>query len=130
MTDATIRLVEQLDELYGKVGSESITAARILVEDFLGVAVAGSRTPAGQIVHRYAAGAGHSGPCHIAGSPQTFDAALAALVIGTSGYSIGLTDTHARSITHPGPSIVPAALAVAQTTGASGMDMLRAVVLG
>jgi 2-methylcitrate dehydratase PrpD len=130
MTATTMRLLEQLDELDGKIGDDSISAARVLTEDFLGVAVAGSRTREGRIIHRHAALTGHSGPCHVADHPETFDAPLAALVVGTSGYSIGLTDTHARSITHPGPSIVSAALAVAQATGASGKDMLRAVVLG
>ena len=130
MTATTMVLLDELSELSGRIGNDSIAAAQLLAEDFLGVAVAGSQTPEGEIIYAYARDSGRTGPCNVAGRPGTFDAATAALVIGTSGYSIGLTDTHSRSITHPGPSIVPAALAVAQMTGASGADMLRAIVLG
>lgn len=112
------------------MGADALAAARILATDFLGIAVAGSRTPAGRTIHDYAAAAGHPGPAAIAARAERLDAATAALVNGTSGYAIGLTDTHARSITHPGPSVVPAALAVAQQRGASGEEFLRAIVAG
>ena len=39
-------------------------------------------------------------------------------------------DSHPRSGTHPGASTVPAALAMAQRSGASGNALLRAVALG
>ena len=130
MTATTMALFDELFELSGRIGNDSIAAAQLLAEDFLGVAVAGSQKPEGKIIYGYVTDSGRTGPCNVACRPETFDAASAALVVGTSGYSIGLTDTHSRSITHPGPSIVPVALAVSQITGASGADMLRAIVLG
>lgn len=130
MVASTSQLLDELDTLSGKLDDRSLPAARVLTQDFLGVAVAGSRTPEGRTSHRYARQLGHTGQCHVAGHPDAFDAETAALVVGTGGYSIGLTDTHSRSITHPGPSVVAAALAVGQETAASGADTLRAVVLG
>jgi len=126
----TLELLAGLDELRCNAGEDALGAASVIVEDFLGVAIAGSRTDAGAIIHQYASEFGRAGRCNIAGRIDTFDAPTAALVTGTSGYSIGLTDTHARSITHPGPSIVPTALAIAQQVGATGHDMLLAVILG
>lgn len=127
---ATMLLLEQLDALADDIPDAAITAAATLAKDLLAVAVAGSRTLEGRVIHDFATGLQRPGECNVAAHPETFDAATAALVTGTSGYAIGLADTHARSITHPGPSIVPAALAVAQMAGASGRDFLDAVVLG
>src|SRR5262249_9300206 len=39
-------------------------------------------------------------------------------------------DTHPPTRTHPGTSVVPAALALAEKQGRSGRDLLRAMVLG
>ncbi len=126
----TMSLLEQLDELASRVPDAAAAAAATLATDFMGVAVAGSRTPEGRVIYDYATTLPRPGACNVAAHPDNFDAATAALVTGTSGYAIGLTDTHARSITHSGPSIIPAALAVAQMVDASGRDFLDAVVLG
>lgn len=130
MAATTLGLLEEVEQLALAVDDRTVEAARVLAEDFLGVAVAGSRSPEGETILRYARGQKRSGHCSVAGHRETFDPATAALITGTSGYAIGLTDTHTGSITHPGPSIVPAALAIAQETGASGRDFLTAVVLG
>ncbi|AMM20025.1 hypothetical protein AX769_07415 [Frondihabitans sp. PAMC 28766] len=126
----TEHLLDELAQLETRIDDDALEAARVLAEDFLGVAVAGSQNAEGRIVHEYAVAMGAPGQSGVPGRRGTFDAGTAALVTGTSGYSIGLTDTHAMSITHPGASIVSAALAVAQATGASGDAFLRAVVLG
>jgi 2-methylcitrate dehydratase PrpD len=125
----TLELLDGIDRLDQRIGDDALDAARILAEDFLAIAVAGAATPAGRVIHDYAADA-RPGRATLAASGATTDAATAALVNGTSGYAIGLTDTHARSITHPGPSIVPAALAAGQETGADGEQLLRAIVAG
>jgi 2-methylcitrate dehydratase PrpD len=110
--------------------TSSIEAARVLTLDFLGVAIAGANTVEGRTIADVTSAAEPSGACGVPVVPYAFSPASAALVTGTMGYSIGLTDTHSRSITHPGPSVIPAALAVGQAVGATGADVLRAVVLG
>jgi 2-methylcitrate dehydratase PrpD len=104
--------------------------AQTLTLDTLGVAIAGTRTSEGILISRAVEKIGKSGPCVVLGNSAKADPATAALVNGTMAYSIGLTDTHSESITHPGPGVIPAALAVGHAAGSSGMDVLRAIVLG
>jgi len=54
----------------------------------------------------------------------------AALVNGVLAHSDETDDSHGASQSHPGASIVPAALALAEELGASGQHYLRAVTLG
>lgn len=126
----TAAFLQALEARAKQIGSGALTAAQTLLLDVLGVTVAGSRTPEGRSVARVMADTGRTGPIAVPASSQRYDVAAAALVSGTSAYSIGLTDTHAQSITHPGPSIVTTALAVGQHTGATGEQLLRAIVLG
>ena len=54
----------------------------------------------------------------------------AALVNGVLAHSDETDDSHGPSQSHPGASIVPSALALAEDLGASGERFLRAVTLG
>jgi len=54
----------------------------------------------------------------------------AALANGMSAHADETDDSHARSISHPGCAVVPAALAVSEATGRSGEQLLRAVAAG
>jgi 2-methylcitrate dehydratase PrpD len=124
---------ELVDLVHRKVESaepSALAAARTLVLDVLGVAIAGSVTPEGRSVARVMSAARRHGEIAVPGAPDRYDVMTAALVSGTAAYSIGLTDTHAQSITHPGPSVVSAALAAGQATRASGEEFLRAVIGG
>lgn len=108
----------------------AIEAARALVLDAMGIAVAGADTVEGRTVLATVRSLGRLGGSPVPLAEDRFDVASAALVTGTMAYSIGLTDTHAQSITHPGSSVVPVALAVGQETGASDAEILRAILLG
>ena len=130
MQATTAALVDMLRAKSAAITPPVTAAARTLVLDFLGVAVAGSATTEGRHVRAAMVGLGRTGTCTVPVFPERFDPATAALVTGTMGYSIGLTDTHAQSITHPGPSVIPAALAVGQAVGATGQDVLNAIVVG
>jgi 2-methylcitrate dehydratase PrpD len=57
-------------------------------------------------------------------------AAAAALVNGTLAHSLDFDDTHLPSVLHPSSSVVPAALAVAEATGATGAALLDATGVG
>jgi 2-methylcitrate dehydratase PrpD len=57
-------------------------------------------------------------------------AAAAALVNGTLAHSLDFDDTHLPSVLHPSSAVVPAALAVAEATGASGPALLDAAGVG
>lgn len=70
------------------------------------------------------------GPCTVFGLNRHYGAAAAALLNGTLGHSLDFDDTHADSSLHPSAPVVPAALAAAEMTGASGAEFLAAVVVG
>jgi 2-methylcitrate dehydratase PrpD len=127
---ATRPFVGALLERAEAVPASALAAARKLVVDVLGVAVAGAATSEGRIVLETMSAVAGPGSSAVPLSDRTFDPATAALITGTMAYSLGLTDTHAQSITHPGPSVVPTALAVGQSAEASDEQILRAIALG
>lgn len=57
-------------------------------------------------------------------------ARAAALINGTAAHAAEVDDSFRDAMYHPGAATIAAALAVAQDTGATGMDFLRSVVLG
>ncbi len=54
----------------------------------------------------------------------------AALLNGTAAHAAEVDDSFRDAMYHPGAATISAALSMAQETGASGMDFLRAVILG
>lgn len=54
----------------------------------------------------------------------------AALVNGTLAHALDFDDTHMPSVLHPSAAVIPAALAVAEETGASGPAFLDAATVG
>ena len=66
----------------------------------------------------------------VIGSGDRLPAPAAALVNGTLAHSLDFDDTHLPSVLHPSASVVPAALAAAEATGASGAALLAAVAAG
>ncbi|OBZ93532.1 hypothetical protein ADU59_21440 [Pararhizobium polonicum] len=57
-------------------------------------------------------------------------AETAALANGMFAHADESDDSHGFSVTHPGCSVIPAALAIGEVQGSSGSDFLRAIVTG
>jgi 2-methylcitrate dehydratase PrpD len=55
---------------------------------------------------------------------------MAALINGTAAHTVEVDDIYRDGIYHPGAPTIPAALALAQASGASGEQFLRAVIVG
>jgi len=66
----------------------------------------------------------------VAGTDILASAETAALANGMFAHADESDDSHGASVTHPGCSVVPAALAIGEKTGASGEDFLRAIITG
>ena len=64
------------------------------------------------------------------GSGARFPAAAAALVNGTLAHTLDFDDTHLPSVLHPSASVIPAALAVAEAEGRSGLEAIVAIAVG
>lgn len=104
--------------------------AALVVLDTVGVILAGSREPeAARLVTRLG-GLGTPGAATVLaeGFPRV-DPPLAAFLNGTAGTFLELDEGH-RPTGHPGIHAVPPALALGEALGASGQEVLRAVVLG
>src|SRR3954447_11224273 len=113
-----------------EIPDELIRQAELSTLDFFGVVLAGSATPAGQIIGEYARGQGGPAEASLIGSRDRVPVAAAALANGTRAHSVELDDheAHMRSKVHPGVVIMPAAWAVAESTGeVSGLEFLTAV---
>jgi 2-methylcitrate dehydratase PrpD len=70
------------------------------------------------------------GEATVFGDARTFTPAVAALLNGALGHSLDFDDTHADSSLHASAPVVPAAFAVGEMVGASGRDVLTAIVAG
>ena len=71
--------------------------------------------------------AGNSG---VFGDAARYTPAGAAFINGVLAHSLDFDDTHAAGSLHPGAPVIPAALAAGEMIGASGADVLAAIVAG
>ena len=98
--------------------------------DVIGTTLAGSAEPAGRIITDYVrAECGSSGRATVVASGLRASASLAALANGTMAHALDYDDVGLQ-IGHPSVAVIPAALAVAEETGAGGRELLDAIVLG
>jgi len=70
------------------------------------------------------------GDCSVIGDGRHYAPTAAALLNGTLAHSLDFDDTHAAGSLHSSAPIVPAALAAAEMTDASGRDLIAACVAG
>jgi len=125
-----------LAEFSATLRYEMIPAAVIArCEDFLldtfGSMLAGYPARPVKSIRDFALAMGPSqGSAQIIGSTQTTSPLFAALINGAAAHMVEQDDVHNGSVFHPAAVVFPAALAVAQETGASGRDLLTACVAG
>lgn len=108
------------------------TRARFLVLDIVGNIVrarhdAESTSSFLAAVRAMGMAAGNSG---VFGDAARYTPAGAAYLNGALAHSLDFDDTHAAGSLHPGAPVVPAALAAGEMVGASGADVLAAIVAG
>ena len=98
--------------------------------DSLASMISGSELPPGQAAQCYIRAHGGKGAATIAGTLLTAAPGDAALANGMMAHADETDDSHNASRSHPGCSVVPAALAVGEELGIDGAHFLRAVTLG
>src|ERR1700741_2922693 len=107
--------------------------AKVLTLDFLGSAIRARRdaesTPS-LLKMLEGLSLDGEGEATVFGDSKTWTPAVAALLNGAFGHSLDFDDTHADSSLHPSAPVVPAAFAVGEMVGASGRDVLTAIVAG
>jgi 2-methylcitrate dehydratase PrpD len=115
---------------YADLPAPVVRAAQDRLLDTLGVALAGASSDAGQIARRRAVAWGGPTEAGLFGENLRVPAPMAALVNGTYSHALDFDDTHLPSILHPSAPLVPAVLAQAESRGASGRDLIAALVAG
>src|SRR5262245_27769319 len=101
-----------------------------LLLDFLRVSSIGARLPWSDWARHYVGVVGKAGSSHVLFSPQTLNPQHATFLNVTFGSSFDADDTHVGAMLHPGVAVWSAALATAEHAGASGPELLAAVVAG
>jgi 2-methylcitrate dehydratase PrpD len=116
----------RLTDLPAKV----LERTRWVVADSLPVIAAGMQQPEMQaLLERHLPGAAE-GTAWVLGARKRAGALDAALLNGTAGTWLELNEGNLHAKGHPGIQVVPAAVALAQESGASGEALLMAVALG
>ena len=129
---ATEKLTEFIENLdYSDCNAEVIEAAKACLLDFIGVAMAGYRaTQVNELLMDSLVKSDSSCESTILGNTRKASAAHASLINATSGHSLDLDDGHRQALGHPGVCVVPAALAIGESMGSSGRQILSAIVAG
>ncbi len=133
MTGISRRLAEFAVNLgYEDLPADVIERTKLLILDTAGIMVRARNdaesTPAMVRALEYLGLA--TGDCAVPGDARTYAPSAAALLNGTLAHSLDFDDTHAEASLHSSAPIVPAALAAAEMTGASGKDLIAACVAG
>ena len=110
------------------LGPNDRARAALHLVDWLGCAFAGQATPEAVPLKRWAEqlAPGPAWACGRAG----LQASDAARFHGSLGSLLELDDVHREAVVHPGDTVIPAALALAQRLGSSASELLDALVLG
>jgi 2-methylcitrate dehydratase PrpD len=98
--------------------------------DTLAAMISGSRLEPGAIAVSYVRSLGGTREACVPGTSLVTTAFNAALAGGMLAHADETDDSHQPSFHHPGCSVVPAALAMAEREGRGGRQLLRAIALG
>jgi 2-methylcitrate dehydratase PrpD len=126
--DRLARFVEETS--LERLPEGALAASRLVLLDTLGAMVAGSAQPENQ---RLAASMGERrsrATATLIGHGGRVDPLLATFVNATAGVALEVDEGSRLGGGHPAIHVVPAALAVAEDTGAAGRRLLEAIVAG
>jgi 2-methylcitrate dehydratase PrpD len=133
MAGETVRLAEYAAGLrYEDLPREVVAAAKDAIIDTIAACICGSALPWSRIVIDYAERTGPGGTSRILGRGSAVQAPAAALANGALAHAFELDSlTRPGAGAHPGATVLPPALAVAQQIGGvSGKALIAAFVAG
>src|SRR3974377_1473799 len=134
MADETAKLAAYVADLkFEQIPDEVRERAKVLTLDFLGSAIRARRdaeSTASLLKMLEGLSLDGKGEATVFGDTKTWTPAVAALLNGAFGHSLDFDDTHADSSLHASAPVVPAAFAVGEMVGASGRNVLTAIVAG
>lgn len=115
---------------YDSLPPEVIDSVRGRVLDILGICFAATELETSKAALQWVESQGGVPHANGIGLQQKLPAAQAAFINGVLAHSLDYDDTHLPSVLHPSASVIPAALATAQSVGASGRETIAAIAVG
>ncbi|MGA2895739.1 MAG: MmgE/PrpD family protein [Xanthobacteraceae bacterium] len=116
---------------FDQIPEQIVERAKDCIIDIAGVCAFGSTVPSSRPLLAYAEKYGQGGGSTILGTALKVHAPMAALANGAFAHSFEMDNLVAPSVgVHPGASLLPPGLAVAQEVGAPGRDFITAFVAG
>ena len=112
--------------LEGRLGE----CATLALLDTMGCGLYGSQQPWGKILSDQIREEASQGKASLWGAACCVAPSRAALANGTASHGFELDDIIQGALVHPGACVIPAALAVAEQSGASGERLLRGIIAG
>ena len=129
--DITGRLARYMVEARSRtLPGEVAREARHRILDTLAAMVSGARLKPGEMAIRYARAQGGVAEATVVATDLRTAAVNAALANGMFAHADETDDFEPVTKAHPGSAVVPAALAMAEREGSSGVALLQAVTLG
>ena len=113
---------------YEDIPPDAIRVANESCFDLLGVILAGSMQPVGDIIKDYVNDLGGNSEATVLSSGDKTSLPNAALANGTMGHALDYDDF--GGFGHPTVAIFPALLALGENIGSTGRDLLEAYVIG
>ena len=131
MSHHSTQLVEHLVGLKPALPDGTLGAsATMALLDTLGCGFYGAQQQWGRILRAQILSEGSRGKVTLFGERAAVAPSRAALANGTATHGIELDDIIQGALVHPGACVVPAALAVAEQTGAAGERLLLGIIAG
>lgn len=112
------------------VPAEALAVARLSLMDWAAVSLAGLAEPVASMVRSLVSEEAGIAQATALGLSRKVPARAAALANGTLSHALDYDDTHFAYVGHPSVAVFPAALAMAERQGASGVAFLEAALFG
>ncbi len=113
---------------YEDIPPDAIRVANESCFDLLGVILAGSVQPVGEIIQQYVTDQGSAAQATVLSSGMQSSLANAAMANGTMGHALDYDDF--GGFGHPTTILFPPLLALGESIGSSGRDLMEAYVIG
>ncbi|MEO6943885.1 MAG: MmgE/PrpD family protein [Lacisediminihabitans sp.] len=115
---------------YDNLPSTVVSSVRERVLDILGICAAATELETSRAAMAWVSAQGGVPHATAIGLHENVPASQAAFVNGVLAHSLDYDDTHLPSVLHPSASVIPAALAAAQASGADGRATIAAIAVG
>jgi len=128
VTESISKYCSQLN--IDKIPAEVIEKAKICLLDYFGYVLFAEGEEPANILVKTIENFGGNKESTIIGYPKKGSAPWVALVNGAMGHMAELDDTHRRTSSHPGDSVIAAIIAVAEKIDSNGRNILEAMITG